>query len=156
MAVHATPTFWTLLAASRDRGPAPDDVHHGILGEADVARDEAIGEPCLVQREDPLGLLIAAMIVRMSLPLAVLRSKLGPVWANKLTFHEWRSSSVWTRSCVLHARPHAAGLGDRQGLAIVAFGVFGAACRSDIPSEAEGMGLIAPIAASCPDLRPSS
>jgi len=51
--------FWTLLGASRDRGLAPDDVHHGILGEAEVARDEAIGEPFLVQREDPLGLLIA-------------------------------------------------------------------------------------------------
>ena len=46
---------------------------------------------------------------------------------------------------VRDARPHATELGDREGLAIVAFGVCGAACGSDIPGEAEGVGLIAPI-----------
>ena len=47
------------------------------------------------------------MMVRMSSPLAVLKSKLKPVWASTLAFHECRSSSVWTRSCVL--RPSATG-----------------------------------------------
>jgi hypothetical protein len=36
-----------------------------------------------------------AMIVCMSLPLAVLRSKLNPVCANTLTFQPWRSSISW-------------------------------------------------------------
>src|SRR6516225_9767670 len=39
-----------------------------------------------------------AMIVRISLPLEVLRSKLKPFWARTLTRHEWRSSRVLTRS----------------------------------------------------------
>jgi hypothetical protein len=41
------------------------------------------------------------MMVRMSLPLAVLRSKIRPVCARTLTFLLWRLSRV-----VANARPH--------------------------------------------------
>jgi len=53
----------------------------------------------------PAGVLTTlpfqVLVTKQSDSLAVLRSKLKPVWARTLTFHEWRSSSVCTRSCVL-------------------------------------------------------
>ena len=54
------------------------------------------------------------MMVRMSLPLAVLRSKLRPICARTLTLQLWRSSSVWTRSWVL--RPQRDSSVDEDGL----------------------------------------
>ena len=38
-------------------------------------------------------------------------------------------------------RAHAPGFGERQGLAVVAFGVLTAACRGNVAGEAEGMAL---------------
>src|SRR6516162_6217840 len=55
-----------------------------------------------------------AMMVRISLPLAVLRSKLRPVCARTPTLQLWRSSSVWTRSWVL--RPQRDSSVDEDGL----------------------------------------
>jgi hypothetical protein len=48
-----------------------------------------------------------------------------------------------TEVAVGDERAHAAGLGERQCLTLMAFSV-GAACRSDVAGEAEGVGLAAP------------
>src|SRR6476659_8134836 len=34
----------------------PDDVHHGVLAQADIAADQAVAEPVLMQLEHLLGL----------------------------------------------------------------------------------------------------
>src|SRR5262249_17510584 len=46
-----------------------------------------------------------------------------------------------TKVAVGDERTHAAGLGKRQGLAVVAFGVLIAACRGNVTGEAESVGL---------------
>src|SRR5262245_17437726 len=45
---------------------------------------------------------------------------------------------------VSYLRTHAAGLGKRQSLAVVAFGVLSAACRGNVTGEAESVGLAGP------------
>jgi len=41
-------------------------------------------------------------------------------------------------------RAHAAGLDDPEGLAVVAFSLFGAVRPGDVTGEAEGVGVAAP------------
>jgi hypothetical protein len=43
-------------------------------------------------------------------------------------------------------RTHAAGLGERQRLAVQTFSILGAGCDGDVTVEAEGMGLVSPSA----------
>jgi hypothetical protein len=49
-----------------------------------------------------------------------------------------------TEVAVGNERTHAAGLGERQRLAVVAFSVLSAGCGGDVTVEAEGMGLVSP------------
>jgi hypothetical protein len=51
-----------------------------------------------------------------------------------------------TELAVSDERAHATGPCERQRLAIVVFGVLGTACCGDVTRQAEGVGLIAPIA----------
>src|SRR5262249_8331223 len=109
------PAAWAPSGASRDRGLAPDDVHHGIFGEADVASDKPIGEAFIVEREDPLSLLVTGPLALFATKddtagLGRLEARFHPLpdevslhgaeveaqagCARTLTFHEWRSSRV--------------------------------------------------------------
>jgi hypothetical protein len=49
-----------------------------------------------------------------------------------------------TEVAVGDERAHAELAGERQGFAVVAFSVLGAAARRDITGEAEGVGLASP------------
>jgi len=49
-----------------------------------------------------------------------------------------------TEVAVGNERTHAAGLGERQRLAVVAFGVLAAGYGGDVTVEAEGMGFVSP------------
>jgi len=48
------------------------------------------------------------------------------------------------QAAVRSERTHTAGLGKRQRLAVVAFSILGATCRSGVTAEAESAGLISP------------
>jgi len=49
-----------------------------------------------------------------------------------------------TQVAVGDKRTHAAGLGERQRLAVQTFSILGASCDGDVTVEAEGMGLASP------------
>ena len=49
-----------------------------------------------------------------------------------------------TKVTVGDERTHAAGLGERQRLAVQTFSILGAGCDGDVTVEAEGMGLASP------------
>jgi hypothetical protein len=50
--VAAGPTDVTMGCPSSVDGAAPHDLHDGVLGEAEIAADQAIGQPVAVHGED--------------------------------------------------------------------------------------------------------
>jgi hypothetical protein len=64
--------------------------------------------------------------------------------------HGERDGQRKARETSIHSLPprvertHAAGFGERQRLAVVAFSILDAACRGDVTGEVEGVSLASP------------